>query len=91
MTDKPKLEAIRNIGIMAHIDAGKPLPQKEFCIILAKFIGWGEVDKGTATMDWMSQEQERGISITSAATTCRWGNCVINIIDTPGQWTLQLR
>lgn len=84
MTDKPKLEAIRNIGIMAHIDAGKTTTTERILYYSGKVHRMGEVDKGTATMDWMSQEQERGISITSAATTCRWGNCVINIIDTPG-------
>ncbi|NLB88992.1 MAG: elongation factor G [Syntrophomonadaceae bacterium] len=84
MTDKPKLDAIRNIGIMAHIDAGKTTTTERMLYYSGKVHRMGEVDKGTATMDWMSQEQERGISITSAATTCTWGNYVINIIDTPG-------
>ena len=88
MTD---LSRIRNIGIMAHIDAGKTTTTERFLYYTGKVHRLGEVDKGTATMDWMSQEQERGITITSAATTCLWKDCVINIIDTPGMWTLQLR
>jgi elongation factor G len=81
MTD---LSRIRNIGIMAHIDAGKTTTTERFLYYTGKVHRLGEVDKGTATMDWMSQEQERGITITSAATTCLWKDCVINIIDTPG-------
>lgn len=81
MTD---LSRIRNIGIMAHIDAGKTTTTERFLYYTGKVHRIGEVDKGTATMDWMSQEQERGITITSAATTCLWKDCVINIIDTPG-------
>lgn len=84
MADKTKLTAIRNIGIMAHIDAGKTTTTERILYYSGKVHRMGEVDKGTATMDWMSQEQERGITITSAATTCTWNNCVINIIDTPG-------
>lgn len=84
MTDKTELTAIRNIGIMAHIDAGKTTTTERILYYSGKVHRMGEVDKGTATMDWMSQEQERGITITSAATTCTWDNCVINIIDTPG-------
>lgn len=78
------LAAIRNIGIMAHIDAGKTTTTERILFYSGKVHKMGEVDRGTATMDWMSQEQERGITITSAATTCYWENCVINIIDTPG-------
>lgn len=81
MTDSSR---IRNIGIMAHIDAGKTTTTERILYYTGKVHRIGEVDKGTATMDWMSQEQERGITITSAATTCLWKDCVINIIDTPG-------
>jgi elongation factor G len=84
MTDISDLSAIRNIGIMAHIDAGKTTTTERILYYSGKVHRMGEVDKGTATMDWMSQEQERGITITSAATACRWQNCNINIIDTPG-------
>ncbi|HZK42979.1 MAG TPA: elongation factor G [Syntrophomonadaceae bacterium] len=84
MTKKTALTAIRNIGIMAHIDAGKTTTTERFLYYSGKVHRMGEVDKGTATMDWMSQEQERGITITSAATTCAWGEWIINIIDTPG-------
>ena len=79
-----ELSRIRNIGIMAHIDAGKTTTTERFLYYTGKVHRIGEVDKGTATMDWMSQEQERGITITSAATTCLWKDFVINIIDTPG-------
>ena len=78
------LTSIRNIGIMAHIDAGKTTTTERFLYFTGKVHKIGEVDKGTATMDWMSQEQERGITITSAASACVWKNHVINIIDTPG-------
>lgn len=84
MTAKSDLAAIRNIGIMAHIDAGKTTTTERILFYSGKVHRMGEVDKGTATMDWMSQEQERGITITSAATTCAWRDAVINIIDTPG-------
>ncbi len=84
MPEKVDLAAIRNIGIMAHIDAGKTTTTERILFYSGKVHKMGEVDKGTATMDWMTQEQERGITITSAATTCKWDNCVINIIDTPG-------
>ncbi len=84
MADHVDLAAIRNIGIMAHIDAGKTTTTERILFYSGKVHKMGEVDKGTATMDWMTQEQERGITITSAATTCTWKNCVINIIDTPG-------
>jgi len=78
------LEMVRNIGIMAHIDAGKTTTTERMLFYTGKVHRMGEVDEGSATMDWMVQEQERGITITSAATTCFWKNCRINIIDTPG-------
>ncbi len=78
------LERIRNIGIMAHIDAGKTTTTERILFYTGKVHRMGEVDQGSAAMDWMIQEQERGITITSAATTCYWKNCRINIIDTPG-------
>lgn len=78
------LSDIRNIGIMAHIDAGKTTTTERILYYTGKIHKIGEVHEGTATMDWMIQEQERGITITAAATTCYWGNSAINIIDTPG-------
>ena len=78
------LERIRNIGIMAHIDAGKTTATERILYYTGITHKLGEVHDGTATMDWMEQEQERGITITSAATTCFWGDYRINIIDTPG-------
>jgi len=78
------LSKIRNIGIMAHIDAGKTTTTERILFYTGKSYKIGEVHDGTATMDWMVQEQERGITITSAATTCQWENHKINIIDTPG-------
>ena len=78
------LERIRNIGIMAHIDAGKTTTTERILYYTGRTYKLGEVHDGTATMDWMEQEQERGITITSAATTCFWNNHRINIIDTPG-------
>ena len=78
------LTDIRNIGIMAHIDAGKTTTTERILFYSGKVHKMGEVDKGTATMDWMNQEQERAITITSAATTCSWKERIINIIDTPG-------
>ncbi|CAI5970171.1 unnamed protein product [Closterium sp. NIES-64] len=78
------LEDYRNIGIMAHIDAGKTTTTERVLFYTGKNYKIGEVHEGTATMDWMEQEQERGITITSAATTCMWNNHRINIIDTPG-------
>lgn len=79
-----KLDATRNIGIMAHIDAGKTTTSERILFYTGKNYKLGSVDDGTATMDWMDQEKERGITITSAATTCFWKNHRINIIDTPG-------
>ncbi|HWT12665.1 MAG TPA: elongation factor G [Allosphingosinicella sp.] len=78
------LERYRNIGIMAHIDAGKTTTTERILYYTGKSYKIGEVHEGTATMDWMEQEQERGITITSAATTCFWNEHRINIIDTPG-------
>jgi elongation factor G len=81
---KHELNKIRNIGIMAHIDAGKTTTTERILFYTGKVHRMGEVHDGAATMDWMVQEQERGITITSAATTCEWCDCLINIIDTPG-------
>ena len=78
------LEMTRNIGIMAHIDAGKTTTTERILFYTGKTHKLGEVHDGSATMDWMVQEQERGITITSAATTCFWKDHRINIIDTPG-------
>ena len=78
------LERTRNIGIMAHIDAGKTTTTERILFYTGKTHKIGEVHEGAATMDWMAQEQERGITITSACTTCFWNNNRINIIDTPG-------
>jgi elongation factor G len=78
------LERTRNIGIMAHIDAGKTTTTERVLYYTGRSYKIGEVHEGTATMDWMVQEQERGITITAAATTCFWRDCRINIIDTPG-------
>ena len=78
------LEKIRNIGIAAHIDAGKTTTTERILYYTGRTHKIGEVHEGTAVMDWMEQEQERGITITSAATTCFWRDCRINIIDTPG-------
>ena len=79
-----ELSKIRNIGIMAHIDAGKTTTTERILYYTGKSHKIGEVHDGEATMDWMAQEQERGITITSAATTTRWKDHKINIIDTPG-------
>src|SRR5207253_1546593 len=78
------LARTRNIGIMAHIDAGKTTTTERILYYTGKTYKIGEVHEGAAVMDWMVQEQERGITITSAATTCRWKDTWINIIDTPG-------
>ena len=78
------LEKTRNIGIMAHIDAGKTTTTERILFYTGKTHKIGETHEGSATMDWMEQEQERGITITSAATTAQWKDCRINIIDTPG-------
>src|SRR6202045_2588422 len=78
------LERMRNIGIAAHIDAGKTTTTERILYYTGRTHKIGEVHEGTAVMDWMEQEQERGIPITSAATTCEWRDIQINIIDTPG-------
>jgi elongation factor G len=78
------LTKVRNIGIMAHIDAGKTTTTERILYYTGISYKIGEVHDGAATMDWMEQEQERGITITSAATTCFWDGNQINIIDTPG-------
>ena len=84
MSQQVPLGKVRNIGIMAHIDAGKTTATERILYYTGRTYKLGEVDDGTATMDWMVQEQERGITITSAATTCFWRDSRINIIDTPG-------
>ncbi|HPD18763.1 MAG TPA: GTP-binding protein, partial [Candidatus Goldiibacteriota bacterium] len=84
MTRKYPLEKVRNIGIMAHIDAGKTTLTERILFYTGKVYKLGEVHEGDATMDWMEQERERGITIMSAATTCLWKEHRINIIDTPG-------
>ncbi|MDR0764264.1 MAG: elongation factor G [Synergistaceae bacterium] len=81
---KVDLATIRNIGIAAHIDAGKTTTTERVLFYTGRKHKLGEVHDGAATMDWMEQERERGITITSAATTCHWGDAIINIIDTPG-------
>ena len=78
------LEKIRNVGIMAHIDTGKTTTTERILFYTGINHKLGEVHDGAATMDWMAQEQERGITITSACTTCKWRDCSINIMDTPG-------
>jgi len=83
-SDKDKLNLVRNIGIMAHIDAGKTTCTERILFYSGRVHRIGEVHEGAATMDYMEQEQERGITITSAATTVYWDGCKINIIDTPG-------
>ncbi len=84
MTRQDPIERVRNIGISAHIDAGKTTTTERILFYSGITYKMGEVDEGTAVMDWMAQEQERGITITSATTTCRWKGHKINIIDTPG-------
>ncbi|MFH1354549.1 MAG: elongation factor G [Candidatus Omnitrophota bacterium] len=84
MQRKIALDKIRNIGIIAHIDAGKTTTTERILYYTGKTYKIGEVDEGTATMDWMAQEQERGITITAACTTCKWNDITINVIDTPG-------
>src|SRR4030081_2390977 len=84
MPRKFTLEKTRNIGIMAHIDAGKTTTTERILYYTGRTYKMGEVHEGAAVMDWMEQEQERGITITSAATTAQWHDYRINIIDTPG-------
>ena len=83
-SDKDRLDRVRNIGIMAHIDAGKTTVTERILFYAGRVHKIGEVHEGAATMDWMEQERERGITITSACTTVYWDDCKINIIDTPG-------
>lgn len=83
-SEKDRLDKVRNIGIMAHIDAGKTTTTERILFYSGRVHRIGEVHEGAATMDWMEQERERGITITSAATTVYWADCKINIIDTPG-------
>jgi len=84
MTRPYAMDHVRNIGILAHIDAGKTTTTERILYYTGITYKIGEVDEGTAVMDWMAQEQERGITITSAATTCYWNAHRVNIIDTPG-------
>ena len=84
MRPKSRLEAIRNIGFIAHIDAGKTTVTESVLFFAGRIYKIGAVDEGTTAMDWMAQEKERGITITSAATTCRWKDYTVNVIDTPG-------
>ena len=84
MAGDGSLSLVRNIGIMAHIDAGKTTTTERILYYTGRSHKIGEVHDGNAVMDWMEQEQERGITITSAATTCTWKDHRINIIDTPG-------
>ncbi|MBN3040574.1 MAG: GTP-binding protein, partial [Candidatus Omnitrophica bacterium] len=84
MVNKTGLEAIRNIGFIAHIDAGKTTTTERILFYTGKTYKIGEVHEGTTITDWMTQEKERGITITSAATYCTWKDKQINIIDTPG-------
>ncbi|MFA6502580.1 MAG: GTP-binding protein, partial [Parachlamydiales bacterium] len=81
--DQEKLQNVRNVGIMAHIDAGKTTTTERILYYSGKLHKIGEVHEGAATMDFMEQEKERGITITSASTTVFWKGCKINIIDTP--------
>jgi elongation factor G len=84
MVKKTGLENTRNIGFIAHIDAGKTTTTERILYYTGKTYKIGEVHEGTTITDWMHQEKERGITITSAATYCKWGDYQVNIIDTPG-------
>ena len=84
MARSMSIDKIRNIGILAHIDAGKTTTTERMLFYAGRVHRMGEVHDGTAVMDWMAQEKERGITITAAATACDWGGCRVNIIDTPG-------
>ncbi|PCM57094.1 elongation factor G, partial [Campylobacter sp. BCW_8712] len=84
MSRSTPLKKVRNIGIAAHIDAGKTTTSERILFFTGMSHKIGEVHDGAATMDWMEQEKERGITITSAATTCFWKDHQINLIDTPG-------
>ena len=81
------MERTRNIGIIAHIDAGKTTTTERILFYTGKTYRLGNVDEGTTVTDWMEQERERGITITSAAVTAEWRDCAVNIIDTPGTST----
>ena len=89
MARKHPIDMVRNIGIAAHIDAGKTTTTERILFYTGISHKIGEVHDGAATMDWMEQEKERGITITSAATYCMWKGYKINIIDTPGHVDLQ--
>src|SRR5438067_4109399 len=91
MAEALPLEKTRNIGIIAHIDAGKTTTTERVLFYTNKIHKVGEVHEGAATMDWMEQERERGITITSAATTSYWKDARINIIDTPGHVDFTVR
>ncbi|RLB66753.1 MAG: elongation factor G, partial [Deltaproteobacteria bacterium] len=82
--NQPALNQIRNIGIISHIDAGKTTVSERILYYTGEIHKLGEVHDGMATMDWMAQEQDRGITITATSTTCRWQDTWINLIDTPG-------
>lgn len=84
MSPSQKLSSVRNIGFIAHIDAGKTTVTERVLFLAGRIFRIGGVDEGTTSMDWMAQERERGITITSASTTCNWNDYTINIIDTPG-------
>src|ERR687885_410043 len=84
MSRPAPIEKVRNIGVIAHIDAGKTTVSERILYYTGKTYKIGEVHEGTAVMDWMEQERERGITITAAATTCEWQDHRVNIIDTPG-------
>ncbi|GJQ57372.1 MAG: elongation factor G [Candidatus Scalindua sp. AMX11] len=84
MKKKDRLESLRNIGIAAHIDAGKTTVSERILYYTGRNFKLGEVHEGTAVMDWMEEEQKRGITITAAATSCEWGDYHVNLIDTPG-------
>ncbi|MBU1742624.1 MAG: GTP-binding protein, partial [Proteobacteria bacterium] len=84
MAGQPRLKNTRNIGIMAHIDAGKTTLTERILYYAGRIHRMGEVHNGEATMDYMPEEQQRGITITSAATSCSWNKKTINLIDTPG-------
>ena len=85
MADQYPLERCRNIGIIAHIDAGKTTTTERILFYTGRSYRLGSVDEGTTTTDWMPQERERGITIVSAAVTAEWNGYRINLIDTPGQ------
>src|SRR3990167_2530836 len=84
MAKPVSLENVRNLGIIAHIDAGKTTTTERILYYTGVIHKMGDIDEGTTTMDWMPQEQERGITITAASTTCLWKDYRINLIDTPG-------